>query len=104
MRRRLNTSMHVSRGAGRYFAGAGNVEAPGRVTVQVTKKEKPGGGSAGSKTCCYRSLRFQVCGPAAGQRVRCFVLFYERQPVFVVVVTALSHFLLVLFLVLLVTF
>jgi hypothetical protein len=48
------------------------------------KKRKPGGGNAGFRVCCYRSLRFQVCGlaavhpPKSGESVFVFLV----QPMF----------------------
>ncbi|MCZ6475236.1 MAG: hypothetical protein O6700_02830, partial [Gammaproteobacteria bacterium] len=44
-------------------------------------KRKPGGGNAGLDYCCYRSLRFQICGLAVGYRTR-IVICLKRSNLF----------------------
>ena len=50
---------------------ASNVGAHhGMLVFGAARKEKPGGGNAGSDLFCYRSLRFQVCGLAVARCAR----------------------------------
>ena len=68
------------------------------------RKEKPDAVGVGSGLFSYRSLRFQVCGLAAGLEAVIFVFVQSSQPIFVVVTAlGLSLFFLLLFLIVLLT-